>query len=177
MENAPNFSNHWLPMEQLPQIKLPPLTPLMPVYKRLLIIRFGLFYGLLLAAIGLYFYFEPTYWYPHGLLTVFGVALFASLRIIISLVVFKTRGYAVRTHDLLYQQGIWFFKQVVIPIARVQHVNLGQSPLEKMFGLAHLTIFTAGGAQADLTLRGISYERAEELRTYLLKTENDESVN
>ncbi|MGY6561476.1 MAG: PH domain-containing protein [Luteibaculaceae bacterium] len=86
----------------------------------------------------------------------------------LTLVVFPTRKFLVRTHDVTYEYGKLFYSITTIPVNRIQHVSLGQGPLEKLFNIAHLNIYTAGGFQADLNLPGLTLETAENLKEQLL---------
>lgn len=107
-------------------------------------------------------YVNPVY------IVVGGVAL-GLIWAIASLVAIKFHGFAVREHDVLYQRGFFFRKRVAIPIARIQHVEVGSGPLDRFLGLARLQLFTAGTAGSDLLIRGIDQKTADALRGYLLK--------
>jgi hypothetical protein len=49
-------------------------------------------------------------------------------------------------------------------LARVQHLDVAQGPLERTFGVARLILHTAGTSHAIVVLPGISRPTAEELR-------------
>ena len=85
-----------------------------------------------------------------------------------NLIAIRFQGYAIREHDLMYRRGLFFRKRVVVPIARIQHVEVGSGPLDRFLGLARLQVFTAGTAGSDLLVRGIDAETADALRRYLL---------
>ncbi len=80
---------------------------------------------------------------------------------------FRIKGYAVRNHDLMYRSGLLFRKTTVIPYSRIQHSEVHQGVIERQFGLARLAIYTAGGSQSDLTIPGLTKERAEQMRTFV----------
>lgn len=86
----------------------------------------------------------------------------------------KTR-YLLRTQDFLLESGAWWRKAVLIPLNRVQHVTVSQGPLQKRFGLATLSVFTAGGDHAEATLADIDYAVAQTLSlqlSYLIPKED-----
>jgi len=88
---------------------------------------------------------------------------------------FKIKGYAVREHDLLYRAGLIFRRITVIPYNRIQHSEIQQGFIERQFNLARLAVFTAGGSQSDLSIPGLSRERAESMRAYVSeKVDSDE---
>ncbi|MBK7123972.1 MAG: PH domain-containing protein [Chitinophagaceae bacterium] len=49
------------------------------------------------------------------------------------------------------------------PAKRV-HVSVQSGPIERKFGLASISIYTAGSDEADLTIRGINTETAQQKR-------------
>lgn len=80
-----------------------------------------------------------------------------------------TKGYAVREHDVAYEVGLFWHKRVMLPINRVQHVEVSSGPLQRRFGLASLKFFTAGGSSVDLNINGLLAADAERLRDEILK--------
>jgi len=82
---------------------------------------------------------------------------------------FKIKGYAIREHDILYRAGLIFRKVTVIPYNRIQHSEILQGVVERQFDLSRLAVFTAGGSQSDLTIPGLTRERAEQMRSWVSK--------
>lgn len=79
------------------------------------------------------------------------------------------RGWAVREHDVIARSGVVWRSVVALPVARIQHVETTYGPLERLFGLARMKLYTAGGMTADLTVLGIERDRADDLREYLVE--------
>lgn len=79
----------------------------------------------------------------------------------------RNRGYAMRRHDLVMRRGLFWKKQIVVPLARVQHVETHQGPLERLFSLRTLLIYTAGGGGVDLKIEGLNDEDALAIYTWL----------
>jgi len=71
-----------------------------------------------------------------------------------------------RVIELRY--GVLWQKSVMIPLSRVQHVDLLRGPLERHYGLASLEIHTAGTRHASYKLEGLSEETGETLRERLI---------
>jgi len=61
-----------------------------------------------------------------------------------------------------------------VPRNRIQHTDVRQGPLERRFGIATLTIFTAGTADSSVQLSGLVHERALQIRDYLIASEEDD---
>src|SRR5699024_8172681 len=81
----------------------------------------------------------------------------------------RYRAWALREHDLIYRYGVIWRKTVIMPFARIQHVEAVHGPLERHLGLMRVKCFTAGGMSADLTVRGLDQSAARRVRQYLLE--------
>lgn len=64
----------------------------------------------------------------------------------------------------------------LIPLARLQHVDLQRGPLERLFGLASLVIHTAGTHAASTTIPGLEADLAARLRDHLVEIGGDDAV-
>ena len=90
---------------------------------------------------------------------------------------FKVLGYALRENDLLVRRGVLFRTIYAIPLGRIQHVDTHRGPVERIFGLATISIYTASGGGADATVPGLTEESATLLRDALLeKADGDDGV-
>ncbi|MBK7429287.1 MAG: PH domain-containing protein [Saprospiraceae bacterium] len=81
---------------------------------------------------------------------------------------FLVKSYAIRTHDILFQTGLISRSQTIMPFDRVQHCEINRGVLSRWLGLSELNIFTAGGSASDLSIPGLSEERAAELCQFIL---------
>lgn len=66
-------------------------------------------------------------------------------------------------------RGVWWRSQIRVPRSRVQHTDVHQGPLDRRWGLADLTVFTAGTESSSIRLPGLPAERALALRDALLQ--------
>lgn len=73
-------------------------------------------------------------------------------------------GYAFGDDALRVAHGMWFRRDTIVPFVRVQHIDVGQGPAERMCGVAHLVLHTAGTHNSIVTLPGLLPERAAEMR-------------
>ena len=84
---------------------------------------------------------------------------------------FFARGYSMEADRLRVLRGILFRSDTVVPFGRVQHIDVNQGPLERFFGIATLTVHTAGNHNASVNLPGLGHERAtamrEEIRSHI----------
>ncbi len=84
--------------------------------------------------------------------------------------------YGIREHDLLVQSGVLFRHTVSIPLDRIQHVDTRQGPLERLFGLSRVVVYTAAGMSADGSVPGLDEEGADALRDRLVGRRGDDGV-
>ena len=61
-------------------------------------------------------------------------------------------------------RGILFRSDTVVPFGRVQHIDVHQGPLERLWHLGSLTLFTAGTHNASVTLPGLPHAEALAMR-------------
>ena len=78
------------------------------------------------------------------------------------------RGFALRDQDIVYKHGVLWRSVKAVPFNRVQHAATGSGPLDRRFGLATLTVFTAGGSGGDLRVPGLNRDLAERLRGHIV---------
>jgi membrane protein YdbS with pleckstrin-like domain len=164
------FTNIAVDTAGLPDARELELTPMAPAYRREVITQ-------------LLIIFTPIFvvsWLPH-LLPIrpptlalvleslpAGVLALAAVCTWIALKQAKVKGYALRQHDIVYRKGLVFRKTIALPFNRVQHIEVASGPLQRLFGLASLKFFTAGGSGVDLRMDGLAATDAERLREYLL---------
>ena len=73
-------------------------------------------------------------------------------------------GYAFTDRELHVARGWLTRVHTVVPVARVQHIDVSQGPIERHAGVATLSLHTAGTANSLVVLPGISRQRAEDIR-------------
>jgi membrane protein YdbS with pleckstrin-like domain len=75
--------------------------------------------------------------------------------------------YLVALDGLRIQRGVLWRKTIWIPITRVQHTDVSQGPLQRNYGLATLTVHTAGTEGASIPLSGLEHGVATRLSEHL----------
>jgi membrane protein YdbS with pleckstrin-like domain len=80
--------------------------------------------------------------------------------------VVRSWGYAERDDDLLVRHGLFLRKLSIVPYARMQFVDVTAGPMERMFGLATVTMHTAAAA-SDARVPGLPSAEAARLRDRL----------
>ena len=72
--------------------------------------------------------------------------------------------YGVGDRFLEVARGWLFHSDTVVPLVRVQHLDVVRGPLDKLFGTARLVLHTAGTHNSTVTVPGLAPERAAAMR-------------
>lgn len=101
---------------------------------------------------------------PFGLLT--ALAWLVAILVIVMLPSRRMQrwGYHIGAGQLRVARGWMFRTDTIVPFKRIQHIDLGEGPIERMFGLASLTVHTAGTHNSIVTLPGLARGSAEAMR-------------
>ena len=75
--------------------------------------------------------------------------------------------FELREDALYLERGVAVEVSTVVPYVRVQYVDTRRGPVERATGLASTVVYTAGSRGADVSVPGLSPERADELRDRL----------
>lgn len=176
-----SFSNEIIDIGQLPQYQQTILTPVSQKYIKVVYFNIVLanliFIGL--AAIAVYFLDKEEIDQYHILIAV-AIIVLIILNTVFSIVSFKRKSFAFRTHDVIYRSGILSEINEIIPYNRLQHVVLKQGFLSRMLGLATIEMFTASSTNKQVAIPGIERQKAENIKDLLLnkiqEIENEETV-
>ena len=72
--------------------------------------------------------------------------------------------YELRDEDLYAIRGIWNRVQTIVPLRRIQHLDVAQDLIEGNYDLARLVVHTAGTRSTDVVVPGLPYDEAVQLR-------------
>ena len=162
-----DFINETINTKELPRFEEVNFSKLEDAYWKVILINIGIFFLILAIAIGLVNYFIEEL---SGKLGYFVASYFVLLCLVFgfSRLGFKKKGFAFRTHDVLFRSGIIATNTIIIPYNRIQHVALHEGFISRIFGLAKVEIFTAGASSSDLEIAGIEKEEAENIKQLLM---------
>ncbi|GGB59177.1 PH domain-containing protein [Blastomonas aquatica] len=88
---------------------------------------------------------------------------------IISWLHWRAHRYALEGHQLYVRDGCWAQRLTLLPLRRVQSVDIRQSVVSRFIGLADISIGVAGRS-SPVTVHAIPLDDAIALRTRLLRT-------
>ena len=96
------------------------------------------------------------------------VVLGAVVGLVVSYFSWRRLSYAVSPDAVLLRSGIFFRKERVSRLARIQSVEVTQPILGRIFGFAALKVESAGGAEANITLAYLTIPEAQAVRNEIL---------
>lgn len=171
-----DFTNDTINIAELPKFEEVSFLPLHQDYWKIIRITNFIFLLVMGVGLGVFLFFSEEsreYW----LFLLLAIVVLISLSVVFGKISFKKRGYAFRQHDVLYKSGIISETTTIIPYNRIQHVALHEGFLSRMFGLASVEIFTAGGGDSDIEIPGIEKEQAQKIKQLLMTKLSTESTN
>lgn len=141
-----------------------PLLPVEPGYKSVLRLRYAVSWGVL-ALVALIVDRSVLWETPIGgllPLAVLAIGLLATL--VFPARIYRRLRYRLTGRLLQVLRGWLFHTDTVVPLVRVQHLDVVRGPIDKMFGTASLVVHTAGTHNSIVTVPGLAPDRAAEMR-------------
>ena len=165
------FENLSVSPTDLPQIQTADFHPIAKGYLGVKLISNGIFFLLTLAGtFSLVFFYEGIESTFIRYVIPLGSCLFWIVNIIVVIKGFGKKRYALREKDIIYTKGLLWSVRTTVPFNRIQHAELRQNPVERLFRLHSLKVFTAGGHSSDLVIPGLPRDTADRLKAFVLKS-------
>jgi membrane protein YdbS with pleckstrin-like domain len=169
--SSTSFTNESIDIDSLPKYEEIELHKPHSSYWKIICINIALIACILgMAVTALVLFVEEAK--PNTILFVSLYLVFILILVLLFRASFKKRGYAIRTHDVIYKSGIIAETTTIIPLNRIQHIELNEGIFSRAYKLGALQIFTAGGQTGHLHISGIPIEDAKNIRDLLLKKLN-----
>ena len=54
-----------------------------------------------------------------------------------------------------------------VPFSRIQHIEIDEKPISRLFNLASISVYTAGDSSDDLEIRGLDKEKAQQIKEFI----------
>jgi hypothetical protein len=77
---------------------------------------------------------------------------------------YRAWGYGMDSEELRVARGVWIRVHTVVPLDRVQHIDISQGPLERALGICSLVLHTAGTLHSQIVVPGLTRTTAEWMR-------------
>ena len=170
------FSNKQLDESSLPRLAFLEYTGLERTLLTANIIWLLVFFSLAIGILLFLQYVIQLEWlqnYGHWILL--GLVSLLSISLAYTYFAFYKMSYAIREKDIIYNSGLFWRSSIAIPFNRVQHCEVSIGPIDRIFGLSELKIFTAGGSSSDLKIVGLTPDTSNRLKDFIVtKTGIDE---
>jgi len=142
-----------------------PLDPLDPRYRTVLrlgtlVAAIPMLIAVIIADVALSGIFDFTF----GAIAIGGALLLILWVLISPGRRFRAWGYRLDGDELNVARGVLTRTHSIMPLQRVQHIDVGQGAIARRFGLAELVVHTAGTHGATVTIPGLALAEAERLR-------------
>lgn len=146
------------------------LRPLEPAVRTVWRIKAGLFWSVAFVATAIAeiaSLVSTSDSLPFGLLMALVFAFGAGWTIIHPALRYRFWRFDLRPDELYLERGIFNRVRTIVPLRRVQHLDVSQDVLEREFDLGKLIVHTAGARSSEVVLPGLNYEEAQRLRDTL----------
>ena len=167
MHTETTFTNEVINLDLLPKYENIQLSQPHRDYWKIICINLLIFFGLLGITMGILLFFvdevKPNAKWIIPVYIILLTSFFLLFR-----VSFMKRGYAIRTHDVIYKSGIIAESTTIVPLNRIQHIELNEGLFSRIYQLGSLQLFTAGGQTGHIRISGIAIDEAKRIRDLLL---------
>lgn len=166
------FSNQDIDLAAIPCIEQAQQHRLSPNFLISNLVAGAMFYGIIALLIMIVRY-QPFWPLPDDVAAFFALAIglvFAALTLSMTyhLLADRLYRYSAREQDVSCSSGLIFHATRCQPILRIQHIEIKRGPIERLFNLASLHIFSAGGDFQSLVIPGLETETANKLHEFIL---------
>ena len=77
---------------------------------------------------------------------------------------YRAWGFAMDAEELQVKRGLWIRVHTVVPLDRIQHIDIAQGPIERALGICRLIVHTAGTLHSEVVVPGLARGTAERMR-------------
>lgn len=93
--------------------------------------------------------------------------VFALLGVGYTIARYRIWRFDIEADAVTLEYGVLTRVNAVVPFVRVQHVDTQRGPIERLAGLSSIVIYTAGSQGADVTIPGLTTDRADAIQATL----------
>ncbi len=163
-----DFTNETIDINNLPKMESIVFSKLHADYWKIIIVNLSILSMFIFVGVCILFFIKNQVVASFIYFIVILVIIILTIIVFANRISFLKKGYAFRTHDVVFKSGLIANNIMVIPYNRVQHIALHEGFLSRYFGLASIEIFTAGGDNSDITIPGIEKQQAENIKQLLM---------
>ena len=98
-------------------------------------------------------------------------AIFLVPSILYSIIRYFTLRFVIKNNELVVTQGLISRQVRIVPVSRIQNVDLLQNVLHRLFNVAEVRVETAGGNEPEAILRVLSMPEVDALRAAIFASQ------
>lgn len=110
------------------------------------------------------FLFSTDPWLPFGVLSGTLLVVGTAFALLWPRLRYRSWRFALWPEELYREHGVITHVRTVVPLRRIQHVDVSQDLLEREFALGRLVVHTAGSRSSDVVIPGLPLAEAERIR-------------
>lgn len=119
---------------------------------------------------------KTDWFFDYGITTILVLIFGIVVIIVMPQLKYRFWQFAIREEEIYIERGVFTRIKTTAPFKRLQHLDVEQSVLDRMFGLSKLVIYTAGTRGADLVIPGLPLPYSEMLRDQLKNYTGEDAV-
>ena len=162
------FSNNQVFVSVLPDWQEVHFEHISPKYKTVVLIQYLILIAVFLSVLFGVFWIKDDAWNMTYLYILLGGLGFFILLMVISVWSLRYWGYALREQDMLYRSGIFTKSVKIIPFKQIQHVDIKEGAVSRLFKLSSIELHTAGVGEG-LKVPGIEASQVAYIQDYISK--------
>lgn len=92
--------------------------------------------------------------------------------LVVPFYIYKLYGYEVNEDEIIIHKGVIFRQKIILPVKRIQHIEKLQGPIQTLFKINTVSIFTAGSSSfinglSNIDTNNLIIEVKNKLNLYL----------
>jgi len=141
------FSNNQVLITDLPDWQEVQFEHISPKYKNVVLIQYMILIAVFLVILFGVCWANDDPWNTTYFYILFGGLIFFILLLALSMWSMRYWGYALREKDMLYRSGIFTKSVKIIPFKQIQHVDIKEGAVSRLFNLSSIELHTAGAGE------------------------------
>lgn len=160
----------------MPDLDLRQLDPAIQTVWRIRILISGTVATVAAAAYDVLNLFDSERFLPLGLATASALIVFGLSAWLLPKFRYRFWRFSLTDEELFLERGIFNRVTTIVPLRRVQHMDVSQDIIEREYSLGNLVVYTAGTRGSQVILPGLQFDEAEQLRERIKLYINDEPI-
>lgn len=155
------------------------MNPLEPAIVKVWRIKLGFWVaGVVIAVLvwDILNFFDDDRMVPFGVYPIVAAVLLGGFMVSVTRWRYRYWKYALQAEELLLERGVFNRVRTIVPLKRIQHIDVSQDLFEREYDLGKLIVHTAGTRSSAVVVPGLHMDTAEQLRDTMKAFIMDEAL-